>query len=90
MPIVKTELKVLKVLELVHKLKLKLIKGKKTVTLTEINEIYDKLDLIYDNMVANRKYNSEANYVDVRASIINPNRQGVRNHDWTDNSISYI
>ena len=58
MPIVKTELKVLKVLELVHKLKLKLIKGKKIVTLTEINEIYEKLDLIYDNMVANRKYNS--------------------------------
>ena len=81
MPIVKTELKVLKVLELVHKLKLKLIKGKKTVTLTEINKIYEKLDLIYDNMVANRQYNSEDNYVDVRASIINPNRQGVRNHD---------
>lgn len=81
MPIVKTELKVLKVLELVHKLKLKLIKGKKTITLTEINKIYEKLDLIYDNMVTNRKYNSEDNYVDVRASIINPNRQGVRNHD---------
>jgi len=81
MPIVKTELKVLKVLELVHKLKLKLIKGKSSVTLTEINKIYEKLDLIYDNMVANRQYNSEDNYVDVRASIINPNRQGVRNHD---------
>lgn len=81
MPIVKTELKVLKVLELVHKLKLKLIKGKKTVTLTEINKIYEKLDLIYDNMVANRQYNSEDNYVDIRASIINPNRQGVHKHD---------
>ena len=90
MPIVKTELKVLKVLELVHKLKLKLIKGKKTITLTEINKIYEKLDLIYDNMVTNRKYNSEDNYVDVRASIINPNRQGVHNYDWTDSSISYI
>jgi len=52
--IIKVELKLHRVLNLIHKLKVKLIKNKK-VTLTEINDIYNRLDIIYDTMVANKK-----------------------------------
>lgn len=52
--IIKVELKLHKVLSLLHKVKVKLIKNRR-VTLTEINDIYNRLDFIYDTMVTNKK-----------------------------------
>lgn len=52
--IIKVELKLHRVLNLLHKVKVKLINNKE-VTLEEINNIYNRLDLIYDTMRANKK-----------------------------------
>ena len=52
--IIKIELKLHRVLNLLHKLKVKLINNKE-VTLEDINNIYNRLDIVYDTMRANKK-----------------------------------
>jgi hypothetical protein len=66
----KVELKLHRVLNLIHKLKLKLIKNKK-VTLTEINDIYNRLDIIYDTMSTNKKDLYKGIYDTTKGSLSN-------------------
>jgi len=68
--IIKVELKLHKVLSLLHKVKVKLIKNRR-VTLTEINDIYNRLDFIYDTMVANKKNTNKNIYSTTSGSFIN-------------------
>ena len=68
--IIKVELKLHRVLNLIHKLKLKLIKNKK-VTLTEINDIYNRLDIIYDTMSTNKKDLYKGIYDTTKGSLSN-------------------
>ena len=68
--IIKVELKLHRVLSLLHKVKVKLIKNRK-VTLTEINDIYNRLDFIYDTMVANKKNTNKNIYGTTSGSFIN-------------------
>jgi hypothetical protein len=54
--IIKVELKLHRVLEILHRLKVKLI-NKKPVGLEDLNDIYSRLDIIYDTMRASSKIN---------------------------------